>query len=118
MIDVHAVSVTVMVSDLDRSEAFYRDRLGFSVLYRADEHFAMLERQGFLLGLHPGGDPDGGAPGMSIGLSVPDIGEAMDSLGDDGISFPGGIVEDGPIKRADFEDPDGTRLYLVQQSGS
>lgn len=115
MIDVQAVSVTIMVSDLDRSEAFYRDRLGFRVLYRAGEHFAMLERKGFLLGLHPGGDPDTVARGMSIGLSVPDIRAAKATLEKDGVGFAGDIVEDGPIQRADFRDPDGHGLYLVQQ---
>ena len=118
MIDVQAVSVTLMVSDLDRSEAFYRDHLGFGVLYRAGEHFAMLERRGFLLGLHPGGEPDAAPGGTSIGLSVADIDTAKAALEGEGIAFAGDVVADGPIKRADFEDPDGHQLYLVQQPGS
>lgn len=37
----------LMVSDIDASLAFYRDRLGFTVLYgRTKDRFAMLDKEG------------------------------------------------------------------------
>ena len=118
MIDVHGVTPTIMVSDLDRSQAFYTGHFGYSVAYRAGPHFCMLEKDGSLLGLHPGGEPapQGRSGDLSIGFGVSDIREAVDALEANGVEFPGGIVDDdGAILRADFTDPDGTRLYLVQQ---
>lgn len=47
------------VSDFERSLAFYRDRLGFEVLYmRAEERFAFLEREGAQLMIEQSTDPE------------------------------------------------------------
>ena len=115
MIDVTSTSVTLMVEDLDRSQAFYADVLGFGVEYRAGPHFAMLGRAGLRIGLHPRGAKAGPAAstGVSIGLEVPDIRAAVAAL-DGVVDFPGGIVEDGTLLRADLRDPDGMALYLVE----
>ena len=117
MIDVVGTTVTVMVADLDRAQAFYCDRLGFSVSYRAGPHYCQLERDGFLLGMHPmsaSSEGAGESKRVSIGFRVSDIAEATATLTAEGVRFPSGVVDDGPIKRADFSDPDGTPLYLVQ----
>ena len=114
MINAEAANLTLMVSDLDRSLAFYTDRLGFQVLYGASPHFWMLELNGFQLGLHPGLND---APGSSsaLGLRVADIRREVAALETDGVPVPGGVVDDdGAILRADFKDPDGHPLYLVQ----
>lgn len=119
MIDVDGGSVTVMVEDLDRAQAFYTGPLGFQVLYRAGPHFCMVERAGLKVGLHPGGGTS--APGeprgpVSIGLLVPDLHAAVAVLEEAGVEFPGGVVDDdGAILRADFTDPDGTPLYLMER---
>ncbi len=118
MIEPDGANVTLMVEDLDRAVGFYTRLLGFSLLYRADPHFAMVERKGFQVGLHPWGaaGPEPRPRGVSIGLSVKDIEDAVETLESEGVSFPGGIVDDdGAILRADFRDPDGIGLYLVQQ---
>lgn len=118
MIESDGASVTLMVADLERALAFYTGLLGFSVLYQAGAHFAMLERKGFQVGLHPWGaaGPEPRSRGVSIGLSVSNIEDAVGILESEGVPFPGGIVDDdGAILRADFKDPDGTALYLVQQ---
>ena len=114
MINAEAANLTLMVSDLDRSLSFYRDRLGFQLLYGASPHFWMLELNGFLLGLHPGLRE---APGSSsaLGLRVADIRREMAALEADGVAVPNGIVDDGgAILRADFKDPDGHFIHLVQ----
>lgn len=114
--DVISSTVTLMIEDLGRSIRFYTERLGFEVEYRAEPHFAMLRRSGLRLGLHPRGEGPGvdASEGVSIGLEVEDIRAAVRELDAAGVSFPDGIVEDGPLSRADFADPDGMALYLVQ----
>lgn len=111
-------SVTLMVRDLDRSQSFYTEVLGFRLLYRAGAHFCMVEGPGLKLGLHPKGpNPTAGeAPGgISIGLKVPDLAGAVAALQAGGVEFPDGVVDDdGAILRADFADPDGTPLYLFE----
>lgn len=116
MIDVLSTTVTLMVDDLDRSVDFYTERLGFSVEYRAGPHFAMIHRGGLRLGFHPRGDGPGAGDcsGISIGLEVKGIRAAVSELEADGVVFPGGVIEDGPLLRADFADPDGAALYLVE----
>ncbi|MGD2070994.1 MAG: VOC family protein, partial [Gemmatimonadota bacterium] len=90
--------------------------LGFEVEYRAAPHFAMLRSGGLRLGLHPRGEnPGAGAcEGVSIGFQVEDIRAALRELGAAGVRFPTGVVEDGPLLRADFVDPDGMALYLIE----
>jgi catechol 2,3-dioxygenase-like lactoylglutathione lyase family enzyme len=47
------------VSSFERSLAFYRDRLGFEILYmRAEERFAFLEREGAQLMIEQSTDPE------------------------------------------------------------
>lgn len=114
--DIIDSTVTLMIEELDRSIGFYTGRLGFSVEYRADPHFAMLRRGGLRLGLHPRGENPGvgACEGVSLGFQVEDIRGAVRELRAAEVSFPGGIVEDGPLLRADFRDPDGMALYLIE----
>lgn len=119
MVDVTGTSVTLMVDNLEQSVAFYTGRLGFGLEYSAAPHFVMIALGGLRVGLHPrGGNPSAGdCGGISIGLEVDDIEASVAALQERGVTFPSGMVEDGPIRRADFRDPDGTRLYLVQTRG-
>jgi len=116
MPDIIHTTVTLMVDQLDRSQTFYTELLGFTVEYRAGSHFAMIERVGLRLGLHPRGTkPSAGTcEGISIGLEVTDIRDAVRTLERRGVRFPHGIHAEGPLLRADFADPDGTALYLVE----
>ena len=116
MIEVQSTSVTLMVEDLDRAQDFYERVLGFELEYRAGPHFAMLGRAGLRVGLHPRGEgsASGRFGGVSLGLQVPDIDGAVLELEALGVSFGDGVVEDGTIRRADFRDPDGMALYLVE----
>jgi catechol 2,3-dioxygenase-like lactoylglutathione lyase family enzyme len=46
------------VADLQRAIDFYARTLGLKLLYRADDHFAMIDAgRGLLIGLHPPGAP-------------------------------------------------------------
>ena len=47
----------LVVSDLEASLLFYRDRLGFTVLYdRSEERFAMLDKEGAQIMLEEKGE--------------------------------------------------------------
>lgn len=119
-IEIEDATVTIMVDDLDRSQEFYTGRLGFRVLHRAGPHFSMLAGTGLKLGLHPRGSnptPGEASGGVSIGLRVSDLDSAVRTLRGAGVDFPDGIVDDdGAIRRADFHDPDGTPLYLLEMA--
>ncbi len=61
VIAIEDATVTVMVADLDRSQAFYEGVLGFELLYRAAPHFCMLERADGAMLRASFRDPDGTA---------------------------------------------------------
>lgn len=112
-------SPTIFVSDLDRAVHFYVDTLGLKLLYRAGEHFAMVDAgRGLQIGLHPP-SPRGPAPGargsIQVGLDVTcPIDDVVAALRERGVTFRGPVVDDGSVKLAFFSDPDGNDLYLCE----
>lgn len=117
-------NATLFVIDLDQSVRFYTETLGFTLLYQAGPHFAMLELNGFKIGLHP---PAQHTPrivandSIQIGLDVTiPIAQAVDEFARRGVIFNmyngSAIVDDGPVKLAFFKDPDGHVLYLCETS--
>lgn len=89
------------------------------MLYRAGEHFAMVDAGGGLkVGLHPAGptSPKPGARGaISVGFNVTaPIDQVVESLKARGVQFRGPIVDDTAVRLAFFGDPDGNDLYLCQ----
>ena len=113
-------NATVFVSDLEKSVGFYRDTLGLKVKVHAPGHFAMIDAGGgFLIGLHPAGKgPTPGTRGcVEIGLLVTQpIEEVVEQLKAKGVTFTSEVTQDGPVKLAGFSDPDGTALYLCEES--
>lgn len=116
-------SPTIFVADLQRAVDFYTGTLGLKLLYRAEDHFAMVDAGGgFTIGLHPPGEraPRPGTSGsIQVGLTVvQSIEHVVTALQDKGVKFQAGdggpIVDDGPVKLAFFADPDGNDLYLCQ----
>ena len=118
MIDIQGCTVTLMVADVQRAHDFYATHLGFAELYRGGDHFRMLERAGLLLGIHARSraTPDErGSSHVSIGFRVEDIHTSVQILDAAGVRVPGGVVDDdGAVLRAEFTDPDGTALYLIE----
>lgn len=108
-------NVTLLVSDMKRSVAFYRDVLGVEVRREYGLEFAELEAPGVRIALHPGGK----APlkehsrHMSIGLRVDDLDVAKETLEKRGVKF-GATPRDEGLRLAYFVDPDGNPLYLVE----
>ena len=112
-------NATVFVSDMERAVRFYNQTLGLKIVYRAAEHFCMIDAgAGFLIGLHPPAR-NASAPGTSgsiqIGLDVSQpIEEVMNTLRTRGVIFHGPAINDGAVKLAFFTDPDGNELYLCE----
>jgi predicted enzyme related to lactoylglutathione lyase len=107
-----------MVSDFDRSVRFYTQTLELKLKFRAGDEWAEIEAPGVAIGLHPSGGhaPTGGGGGLSLGLQVPDIEAAIETLKARGVDFPHGWRPSGELRLADFGDPDGTPLYLFQHA--
>jgi len=108
-------NVTIMVSDMDRSIAFYRDVLGMKLLGNYGGEFAEIDAPGVRFGLHPGGKLPlkEHSRHMSIGLRVDDLDAAKKTLEERGVKFVKAPRDEG-LRLAYFTDPDGNPMYLVE----
>ena len=102
------------VSDLDRSIAFYRDKLGLKVTGQF-EGFAFLETSGVTLALSRGlAQATGrGAGATEVVFSVDHVRAAHSALRDAGVEFsiePRVVAP--PNFAANFNDPDGHGLSI------
>ncbi len=113
--------VNVIVRDLDRSVAFYRDVLGFGLVFSEPQfHYARFDVGGFRFAI-AAAEVDhftGGAPGnrhTGIGLTVADVDAVAAELMAKGVEFP---LKPGPQPWGGymgiFADPDGNLFYLDQ----
>ncbi|HEY3523438.1 MAG TPA: VOC family protein [Candidatus Limnocylindrales bacterium] len=120
------VSVRYIVDDVDAAIAFYRDRLGFGLIMRPNEFFAMLERDALRLVLSvPGGGPGGGQampdgtppePGgwNRFQLEVENLDEIVGSLRGAGVAFRNEIVVGVGGRQVLVEDPSGNPVELFE----
>jgi catechol 2,3-dioxygenase-like lactoylglutathione lyase family enzyme len=114
-----SANVTLFVADFDRSVRFYVETLGLVLWARHGSSWAEVEAPGLTIGVHPA---RAGAPGrilaegFAIGLQVENLDEAVANLMGRGVPF-NGRREDAGARFADFADPDGMRLYLVELKG-
>jgi len=108
------------VRDLGRAIAFYRDILGFKLLYQVDEMgWCELETEvpGVNIGLSQV-EEAGGKGGATLTFGVVDIERARGQLEAKGIRFDGPTnVIEGMVKLATFYDPDGNALMFYQDLG-
>jgi predicted enzyme related to lactoylglutathione lyase len=110
--------VNVGVRDLERSIAFYRDVLGFTLVYSAPEfHYAAFDVGGVKFAIAASeSDSTGQQTGnrhTGIGLVVPDVDAAHKELTAKGVQFtmpPGKMPWGGYM--GIFADPDGNLYYL------
>lgn len=125
------------VSDFDRSLGFYRDGLGFEILYmRGDERFAFLVREGAQLMIEQPVDPERiwntaelAAPfgrGINFQIRVGDVDALHASLEALGVPFFRPMEEkwyrrdDELLGHRQFlvQDPDGYLLRFYQDLGT
>ena len=73
--------VMIVVRDMERSVAFYRDVLGLKLLIQ-QTNWSQFDAGNILIGLHPEGDEVKVSPstGMSIGIYVDDIDLAVTEI--------------------------------------
>lgn len=106
--------VMLGVTDMDRSAAFYRDRLGLEVMV-VEPNLAFAKAGGITLGLSKGlaaiANPVAGA--VEIVFSVHDVDAAHAALKQKGVTF---VREPRQVTAnewaANFTDPDGHHLSI------
>lgn len=112
-------SPTLFVRDMNRAVRFYNETLGLRIAYRAADHFCMIDAgAGLQIGLHPparNAAQPGTRGSIQVGLNVTrPIQEVVDELTSRGVNFHGPVEDDGAVKLAFFNDPDGNDLYLCE----
>ncbi len=107
--------VMIVVKDMDRSVAFYRDVLGLKLLFK-QSNWSQFDAGRIILGLHPEGEQVkvGPTTGFSVGIYVEDIVRATSELKRRGGKL---AIEprDEPFGRwALLKDPDGYNIQVVE----
>ena len=114
---VNTLLVQIRVADLDRSIAFYRDVLEFSLSSKNDALKWTKFKPG-IDGVTVGigeGENAGGSGTVSMNFGVKDVDAARKILESRGVVFLGPtIVIPDTVKLADFHDPDGNKIRLAQ----
>lgn len=112
------LTCSIGVTDLDRSIAWYRDLLGFDLLYRRDdiawcELSTGVERVN--VGLSERREA-GGPGGATLTFGVKDLDAAKAALDSAGVRQDGEIVEiAGLVRLLTFFDPDDNALMFYQE---
>ena len=106
--------VSVPVTDLERSTAWYRDTLGLPQIgegawpeFQLGENVSLYLIDPTNIGREFSGPNHG-----SIALRVPDVEETKRELEGRGIEFGGDVFDTGVCHMAFFADPDGNALML------
>lgn len=114
----------IIVSDMNRSVEFYRDRLGIPLKFQSPE-WTEFATGTTTLALHgggiartgpPAGDPSKQAGSCSIGFNVDDVDATYEELKAKGINFvmPPTQREGEGIRLAVCIDPDGLPVSFAQ----
>ena len=106
--------ISVPVTNLERSTAWYRDTLGLEQIGEgAWPEFQLGENVSLYL-LDPTniGQEFRGPHTSSIALRVPDVEQARGELESRGVEFRGETFDTGVCHMAFFTDPDGNELML------
>jgi catechol 2,3-dioxygenase-like lactoylglutathione lyase family enzyme len=110
-------NVTIFVSNMDDAVKFYSETLGLRLRERYGDHWASVEVNGLVIGLHPASaqSPAGQRGSMSIGFAADrPIEEVVETLAKRGVQFDGSIVDDKAGKFISFRDADGTSCYVFE----
>ena len=121
MIDVERTDfVSVPVTDLERSTAWYRDTLGLPQTGHGHWPEFRLGENAFLYLLDPTniGQEFSGPHNAAIALRVADVAGAKRSLEAKGVEFDGDVFDTGVCHMAPFRDPDGNAFLLHRRYAS
>ena len=111
------LTCSLRVTDLDQSIAWYADKLGFSLLYRADE-IGWCELSTGVARVNIGlseSQEAGGAGGATLTFGVTDIEAAKAAMDAAGVRQDGPIQDiPGLVRLLTIFDPDDNALMLYQ----
>lgn len=114
----HVSHLFLTMADVDRMLAFYRDVLGFEVVYAEQGVCAFVRLAGsptFQLAFYPGEAPADRNRDWFLVVDVPDIVQAVTSLRTAGVEV--GDIEDVPFGRAaKLRDPEGNVVEVHQST--
>ena len=115
------LTCALSVSDIDKAIAWYRDTLGFELLYKLDD-MAWCEMKSPVDRVNVGlseVEEAGGKGGATLTFGVTDIAAARADLESKGVKLDGDIqtIPD-MVSLQTFYDPDGNALMLYQDLGS
>jgi methylmalonyl-CoA/ethylmalonyl-CoA epimerase len=79
--------IAINVHDTERAVAFYRDKLGMKLIFRAPPDLAFFDCNGIRLMLSPPSKPEFDHPGSIIYYTVGNIQEAYETLVSRGVEF-------------------------------
>lgn len=126
-VDGVELTLLLVVSDVTRSSAFYRDALGAELFREYGGDSAVLKFLGSWLLLVTGGGPTPGKPTVTfeapadpdhvshqLTMRVPDCRAAYETLRSRGVEFLAPPVDRGGEIRAFFRDPDGHLLEISE----
>lgn len=112
------LTCSLRVTELDRAIAWYRDVLGFTLLYRADD-IGWCELSTGVARVNVGlseSEEAGGAGGSTLTFGVRDLDEARAALIGAGVRLDGEIREIPDLVRLQtFYDPDDNALMFYQE---
>ena len=106
--------ISVPVTDVERSIAWYRDMLGLQqVGKQAFPQFQLGENVSmYLLDMESIGQRFTAPHSAHIALRVPDVVLTRRKLEEKGVEFHGDVLDTGVCHMAFFSDPDGNALML------
>ncbi|MEJ2247220.1 MAG: VOC family protein [Acidobacteriota bacterium] len=112
MKSLKTTTVTAMVADLEAAIVFYTETLGLELKMRYGDHYAEIDAGNMDIGLHPAESAVKKGNNLSIGFGVTAFDEVVADLEAKGIRL--NVIQEGWIRIANFEDPDGNQLFLAE----
>jgi len=114
--------IAVMVRDLERATAFYRDKLGIPFLFNAPPKMAFFDCDGIRLMLGVPERADLAHAASILYFKVPDIDVAYEALSGRGVVFEGKPTLVAPMPTYDlwlveFRDSENNVLALMCEKG-
>ena len=111
--------ISIIVHDLPRATAFYRDILGLPLLFTAG-NMAFFDCNGVRLMLGPASSPELDHPSSILYFRVPDINAAHRRLLEMGVKIEAPPRLIAPMKTYDlwmvaFRDPEGNYMQLMSE---
>ena len=112
MKSLKTTTITAMVANLEAAIVFYTETLNLGLKKRYGDHYAEIDAGNIAIGLHPTESAVKKGNNLSIGFGIIAFDEVIADLEGKGISLK--ITQEGWIRIANFEDPDGNQLFLAE----